>query len=194
MASQSRQPADLGRSTIKMKTATALVLLLALGCTSNDTRVTQEMTSKIIARVLEDSAYWEMRKPYDQYLDDSVHEEEVDSELDVMQKRFRDAMSELGNENDDWEFPGHSQHVRVFYVYLYSKKLYSPKLASIIQDTMRGYDDRWIGEFECYEVPGCDDGRITQPLYLNGAFVFTKDDAIDELLPALGLQREDVEQ
>ncbi len=90
-----------------MKTATALVLLLALGCTSNDTRVTQEMTSKIVARVLEDSCILGNAKTLRPDLDDSVHEEEVDSELDVMQKRFRDAMSELGNENDDWEFPGH---------------------------------------------------------------------------------------
>lgn len=58
---------------------------------------------------------------------------------------------------------------------------------------MRGYDDRWIGEFECYDVPGCDDRLFTQPVYLNGEFVFTKDDEINELIAALGLERSDVE-
>jgi len=176
-----------------MRFSSLLIIVLASGCSLQSEKSIDDIPATVTAHVMDDASYWALRKPFDQYLPDSVPEAEVEAELDVMQKRFRAAMSQLGAEGDDWELPGHYQHVRVFYAYLYSRSLYTPKFAKIVQDTMQGFDDRWIGEFECYEVPGCDDRGFTQPVYLNGKLVFTTDDNIDELIPALGLHQEDVE-
>ncbi|MEM7313538.1 MAG: hypothetical protein AAF497_10345 [Planctomycetota bacterium] len=148
------------------------------------------MPPPVQAQVMDAASYWALRKPFEQYLPDSVPEAEVEAELDVVQRRFRAAMSQLGAEGEDWELPGHYQHVRVFYVYLYSRSLYTPKLTKIIQDTMQGFDDRWIGEFECYEVPGCNDRGCTQPVYLNGKLVYKKGHESDQLILTLGLSPE----
>ena len=139
------------------------------------------------ARVLSDDAYWALREPFDKYLPDSVPAEEVEAELTVMQARFREAMGGIGEEDEDWEFPGHYQHVRVFYVYVNNPKLYTPELANAIRSAMAGFEEPWIGEFECYSVPGREEGMMTIMLYQRGDFIFTRDDEVGALLPALGL-------
>ena len=99
------------------------------------------MKTKILSR--ED--YRALRMPFDRYLPESVPAEEVEAELDVMQARFRKVMAELGEEGEDWELPDHYQHVRVFYAYLLRRKVYQPRLAEIIRETMEGFEKPWIG-------------------------------------------------
>jgi hypothetical protein len=144
-------------------------------------------TDPVNARVLSGDDYWALREPFDQYLPDSVPAEEVEADLAIMQARFRDAMDGRGQEDDDWEFPGHYQHVRVFYVYLNNPKLYTPELTSAIRGAMAGFERPWIGEFECYSLPGREEGLMTIMLYQAGDFIFTSDDEVGEFLPALGL-------
>lgn len=95
-------------------TLSMIVVASGSGCESPIRTAVDEVPTTATAQVLDDSAYWELREPYDKYLPDSIPEAEVQAELAVMQKRFRTAMSELGVEDRDWELPRHYQHVRVF--------------------------------------------------------------------------------
>ena len=104
-------------------------------------------------RLLPKDDYWALMLPFDTYLPDSVPAEEVKADLASMQSRFRAGMSRLGSEGSDWEFPGHYQHVRVLYVYIYSPELYRPELARLIETTMEGFDTSWVGRFECFPIP-----------------------------------------
>lgn len=65
--------------------------------------------------------------------------------------------------------------------------LYTPELTSAIRTAMAGYEEQWIGEFECYSLPGRKEGMMTVMLYHRGDFIFTRDDEVGEFLPALGL-------
>lgn len=137
--------------------------------------------------VLPEKAYWELRKPYDMYLPDSVPEDVVDTELDVIQARFREHVAELGAEDEAWEFPGHRQHVRVFYIYLYSPQLYTPQLATAVHRALEGLDE-WICELECYSIPGDDaEGSMRLPVYLKGLFYTVLADAPEAFASALEL-------
>ena len=137
--------------------------------------------------VLQEKAYWDLRKPYDMYLPDSVSADDVEAELEIIQSRFRGSVGHLGEEGDAWELPGHYQHVRVFYVYLYSPLLYTPELASAVQRALEGYDE-WICEMECYSIPGDDaDGSMRTPVYLKGRFYMEPADAPEFFASALGL-------
>lgn len=138
------------------------------------------------ARVLSDEAYWALRKPFDKYLPDSVPAEEVKAELAVMQERFREAMGGIGKEDEDWEFPGHYQHVRVFYVYVNNPDLYTPELTNAIRVAMAGFEEPWIGEFECESAPGRE-WMMTMMLYQRGDFIFTRAHEVADFLPVLGL-------
>ena len=191
--SQTAVLGDGGRSTMKARTAIPLLALLLVGCDHGHDIDTEPDSLPMTARVLDNDSYRALKQPFDKLLPDSVPVDAVEAELAVMKDRFRNAMSKLGTEGEDWALPGHYQHVHVFYVYLHTRSMYSPQLVEIIRDTMQDYDASWIAQFECYNVPGCADRRITLPLYHNGQFVFSKDHIIDDLIPALGLEREDVE-
>jgi len=106
-----------------------------------------------VLRLLPIDDYRALMVPLDTYLPDSVPSEEVEAELAIMQNRFRTGISRLGSEGSDWEFPGHYQHVRVFYVYVHTPELYCPALTQLIETTMKGFDTRWVGEFECFPIP-----------------------------------------
>ena len=122
--------------------------------------------------------YWKLRKPYDLYLPGSISADEVEAELDVIQKRFREGATGLGTEEEAWAFPGHYQHVRVFYVYVRMPEVVCPLFARAVQRAMAGFEDRWIGEFECYEEAD-EAGGMSIPVYLHGSFVF-EDDALSK--------------
>ncbi len=137
--------------------------------------------------VLPDKAYWDLRKPYDMYLPDSVSADDVEAELDDIQSRFRESVIHLGAEDDAWEFPGHYQHVRVFYVYVYSLAIYTPDLATAVHRALEGFDE-WICELECYSIPGDGaDGSMRTPVYLKGQFYTEPADAPEAFASALGL-------
>jgi len=142
-------------------------------------------------RILPKDDYKAVMRPLDNYLPDSVPAEEVEADLKIMQDRFRAGMSGLGIEGTDWEFPGHYQHVRVFYVYVYSESLYRPELVRLIETTMAGFDASWVGEFECFPVPVT--GRWRLLAYQKSEFIV--DDLGEEdnedyshLAQALGLE------
>lgn len=137
--------------------------------------------------VLPEKAYWELRKPYDMYLPDSVSADDVEAELDIIQNRFRESVAPLGEESDAWEFPGHYQHVRVFYVYLYARELYTEELAAAIHRALEGFDE-WICEMECYAIPTDEaEGGMRTPVYLKGRFYTEPADAPEAFASALGL-------
>ena len=126
-------------------------------------------------RIVPEEEYWNLCQPYDQYLPDSVPAEAVESEVDVMQKRFREEAVSLGEEGETWFFPEHYQHVRVFYVYVFMPAAVTPLLARAVQKAMSGFEDRWIGEIECYEEAG-GRGDMSVILYLHGDFVLEDDE------------------
>ena len=136
----------------------------------------------VVIRIVGKEEYWKLREPYDRYLPDSVPAEEVEAELDLIEKRFREDAAVLGEEEETWAFPGHYQHVRVFYVYVNKPVAVCPSLAMAVQRAMSGFEDRWIGEFECYEKAG-GAGDMSIPLYLHGEFVF-EDDALSKRFAA----------
>ena len=137
--------------------------------------------------ILPEKTYWDLRKPYDMYLPDSVSGDGFEAELDLIQTRFRESVAELGAEDDAWEFPGHYQHVRVFDMYLYSPTIYTPALAAAIHRALEGFDE-WICELECYSIPGDDaEGGMRTPVYLKGRFYTEAADAPEAFASALGL-------
>jgi hypothetical protein len=122
-----------------------------------------------VFRLLPKDDYRSLRLPFDTYLPDTVPAEEVKAELAVMEKRFRAGASALGSENSDWERPGSYQHVRVFFVYLFGPAMYCPEFASLIETTMEGFDGKWIGEFECFPIPGT--GGWADLVYYKSEFI-----------------------
>ena len=104
----------------------------------------------------------------------------------MIQKRFREESQAFGEEGVAWSFPGHYQHVRVFYVYVLEPMVVSPLFAQAVEKAMAGFQDRWIGEFECYEEPGGLTGRMSIIIYLHEVFVFQDGDLARQLAAALG--------
>lgn len=120
------------------------------------------------------------------YLADSVSADEVAGELNTIQCRFRAYISHLGDEGEAWEFPGHYQHVRVFYVYLHSAALYTPGLATAVGEALEGFD-RWICELECYSAPTTPRRAMITPVFLNGDFYMEENDLPEQFAAALKL-------
>lgn len=140
-----------------------------------------------IAKILPESAYWELRRPFDSYLPVTVEVSLVKSELGLMQTHFRDGLAADWDEGEDWELPGHYQHVRVFYTYLYTTALYSPLLTQLIRETISLPKENWIGEFECYGLPGANDRECVDMVYYEKSFLFCEGDNCHGLVKALGL-------
>jgi hypothetical protein len=139
------------------------------------------------ARIVSSEQYWSLRKPHDCYLPDSIPAADVERELLTIQSRFRAAVRYWGDESVDWEFPGHYQHVKVLYVYIYSELFYRPKLTEVIESSLAGFDG-WVAELECYSAPGVEDDTLFMPLFRNGEFILDAEDKPLAFATTLGLE------
>jgi len=117
--------------------------------------------------------------------------EAIDDEWADIKRRFAEEMGESLKLDVDYEFPDWHHNIRLFWLYLYSERLFSPRLLDAICAALAPYDDRWFAQCECYSdqsVPG--GGRVSsigEFIVHKNSVLVSESEAWPVYLPKLGL-------
>jgi len=87
--------------------------------------------------------------------------ETIGHEWADIKRRFVEGLGGSFKVDEDYEFLDGHHNIQLFWIYLYTERLYSPTLLDAICAAIAPYDDHWFAQCECYsDQPVPDGGEV----------------------------------